>query len=384
MDKDMDKDKDKIRILHCLETVGSGGVEQRRLILAQQLDGERYEQALICTQALGALPAHFAEAGCPLHVVGVFRGLLDREPYRQALRVVREFRPHIIHGAVFEGVSLATVTGRLARVPVILGEETSDSLNRRWRGHLLFRLLGALTHQMVAVSPTVEDYLLNRLHLPRSKVTLINNGVVEMPPPDAGQIRALREKFDLAPEHFVIGTVSRLLDRHKRVSDLIRALAVLLPACPEARLLIVGRGPDEVALRELADTLGVAAQVRFAGYQAEPRPCYALMDVFALASATESFGLVLVEAMYAALPVVATRVGGIPSVVDEGGSGLLVSPGQPSVLAEALLSLRRDPARRQALGRAGRARATANFGAERYVREVDCLYQRLAAQRIGP
>lgn len=375
---------DKIRILHCLETVGSGGVEQRRLTLARQLDGARYEQSLVCTQAMGALPARFAEAGCPLHTVGVFRGVLDREPYRRALRVVREFRPHIIHGAVFEGVSLATITGRLSHVPVIIGEETSDPVNRRWRGHLLLRLLSALTHQMVAVSPAVEDYLLKHIRLPRSKVTLINNGVVEMAPPAANQVNALREKLDLAPEHFVIGTVGRLHDHHKRVSDLIRALATLLPTCPEARLLIVGRGPDEGALRELADRLGIAAQVRFAGYQPEPQSCYALMDVFALASAMEAFGLVLVEAMYAGLPVVATRVGGIPSIVDEGGSGLLVPPGQPQALAEAILGLWRDPARRQAMGRAGQALASTNFGAERYVREVDHLYQRLAAQRIAP
>ncbi|GLK58324.1 glycosyltransferase [Azotobacter vinelandii] len=374
---------EKIRILHCLETIGSGGVEQRRLTLARRLDGSRYQQSLVCTKAVGALPARFAEAGCPLHAVGVFRGVLDREPYRRALRVVREYRPHIIHGAVFEGVSMATILGRLSGVPVIIGEETSDPVGRHWRAHLLFRLLGTLSHQMVAVSPAVERYLLERLHLPRSKVTLINNGVAEPAPPDERQVNALRERFGLAPEHFVIGTVGRLLDRHKRVSDLLRALAALLPACPEARLLIVGRGPDEGMLRELAGRLGVAAQVRFAGYQADPQPCYALMDVFALASAMEAFGLVLVEAMQAGLPVVATRVGGIPDVVDEGKSGLLVPPARPQALAEAILELRRDPLRRRAMGRVGQLLASTNFGAERYVREVDWLYRRLAAQRIA-
>lgn len=88
----------KLRILHCLETVGSGGVEQLKLIKARQLDKSRYEQALVCTQALGALPAQFARAGCPVHQIGTFRGIFDRERYARALAVVRDFKPHIIHG----------------------------------------------------------------------------------------------------------------------------------------------------------------------------------------------------------------------------------------------------------------------------------------------
>ena len=106
------------------------------------------------------------------------------------------------------------------------------------------------------------------------------------------------------------------------------------------------------------------------------------MDVFALASAHEAFGLVLVEAMFAECPVVATRVGGIPAVVSDGDTGFLVAPMAPQALADRLLRLLEDPALRVAMGKSGLARAREKFSAERYVREFDELYQRLAKERV--
>ena len=368
----------KLRILHCLETVGSGGVEQTRLTLARGLDRTRYEQALVCTQAIGALPPLFDATGCVIHQVGVFRGIYDPLPYRHTLGIVQQYRPDIIHGGVYEGVALAAVCGRLGRVPVIIGEETSDPVDRRWKGQLLFRLLSAMTHQMVAVSPAVKNYLTNTLRLPAAKVTLINNGVTQPASPDPAELRAIRDRFNLRSDHFVIGTVGRLLDRHKRVSDLIRALPLIKKYCPNVRLLIVGSGPDEDMLHRLAAELGVTDDVCFAGYQGDPTAYYEVMDVFALASAFEAFGLVLVEAMFAHLPVVATRVGGIPTVVSDGETGILVAPLQPETLADALITLWRNEGLRMDMGRKGRIRALAEFSAERYLREIENLYQSLA------
>ncbi len=373
----------KLRILHCLETVGSGGVEQLKLIKARQLDKNKYDQALVCTQAIGALPAQFASAGCPIHEIGVFRGIFDRERYARALMVVREFKPHIIHGAVYEGVAVAALVGRLAGVPVILGEETSDPVNRRWSGHLLYRGLAALTHHMIAVSPAVQDYLVNRIKLPTTKVTLINNGVADTGPASAERKLEARENLGIRPDDFIIGSCGRLLDEHKRFSDLIHAFVRVRQQVGNARLLIIGDGPDEAMLRGLAGQLGVSDDVLFAGYQGETRPYYDIMDIFALASAHEAFGLVLVEAMHAGLPVVATRVGGIPTVVRHGETGFLVEPKDPAELAEKLLVLTNDSSLRKSMGRVGHERAKAEFGAGRYVRLFDELYQCLAAKRVN-
>jgi len=371
----------KIRVLHCLETVGSGGVEQRRLSLVNRLDPERYEQHLICTKAVGGLPEKFQMAGCSITEVGVLNGIFDRRPYKEALKVAKDFRPDIIHGAVYEGVALAAVVGRLARVPIVVGEETSDPQTRSWKGSLLYRMITAATHHMVAVSPAVETYLRQGIKLPKSKVSMIANGVAEKPSAKREDILRVRDEIGVEPGDYVIGTVGRLFDEHKRVSDLIRALPNVIEHVPGVKLLIVGTGPDEDKLRDLALELDVKDRVFFAGYQADPQAYYEVMDVFALASASEAFGLVLVEAMFAGLPVVATRTGGIPKVVCEGETALLVDTYSPSALAGALVRIFEDPERALAMGTKGRLRARKYFSEKRYVSDVDTLYTRLLSER---
>ncbi|WP_363350141.1 glycosyltransferase [Methylocystis echinoides] len=371
----------KLRVLHCLETVGSGGVEQLKLIKARQLDKNRYEQALICTQAIGSLPAEFARADCPVHEIGVFSNIFDFERYARAHRVVREFKPDIIHGAVYEGVATAAITGTWARVPAIIGEETSDPVGRRLRGHLLYRTLAALTHQMVAVSPSVRDYLVHGIKIPKNRVTLINNCAMEPPAATAEEMRLVRGLLNIKPDDVIIGCCCRLFDEHKRVSDLIKAFARVHALEPKSKLLIVGDGPDKTKLCALAGELGIAEHVFFVGYQGNTRPFFEVMDIFALASAYEGLPVALLEAMFARLPVVATRVSGIPSVVTS-EAGFLVSPKAPDELADKLLVLIGDPALRKSMGEAGLQVARASFSADRYVREFDELYQSVAAERL--
>lgn len=272
---------------------------------------------------------------------------------------------------------MSVVAGRVGNVPVILGEETSDPMQRRWKGHLLYRMLSAATDHMVTASPAVQHYLTGRLGLAEHKVSMINNGVDEPAPAAPGEIADIRRHFDLRDEDIVIGSVGPLLDKCKRVSDLITAMVLLKPQHSRIHLLVVGSGPDEAMLRHLAKSLGVQDFVHFAGYQRETRAFLEVMDIFALASTTEAFGLVLVEAMFAGLPVVASRVSGVLGIVEHKDTGLLVSPFQPVELAMALGKLINNPMLRKAMGQKGLLRARAHFTANRYASETDRLYSRL-------
>jgi glycosyltransferase involved in cell wall biosynthesis len=215
------------------------------------------------------------------------------------------------------------------------------------------------------------------LRIPARKIRLINNAVPEMPAPTDARMAELRTLLGIGESDVIIGSVGRVEDNHKRFSDIIRALPMIRSAQPHARLIIVGDGPDRAMLEQLARDLGQSEAVIFAGYQSVPRDFYHLMRVFVLASAREAFGLVLVEAMLAGVPVVATEVGGIPFVLDAGKAGILVPPMQPDALAEAVLGLLADLPASNALRDAGLLRARMAFAAERYINEVADLYNDL-------
>ena len=201
--------------------------------------------------------------------------------------------------------------------------------------------------------------------------------------PSPGQLNELRTSLGLAAGDYVLGTVGRLFDDVKRVSDVLRAVERLRPDIPTVRLVVVGDGPDRSELEQLATDLGLADVVAWAGYQASPAPFYHLMDAFVLASSREAFGLVLVEAMFARRPVVATEVGGIPDVLAGGAAGLLIPPGRPDKLAEAVRRLKAEPSLARQLAAAGAQRAGEEFTAQRYANDVRGLYYSLLDPEAG-
>jgi glycosyltransferase involved in cell wall biosynthesis len=367
----------RIRVLHTLCRIHSGGVEQRRILLAQGLSSDFYEHALICQEESGPVAGYLRDAGWKIHEIGLAPGILNRNWHARAHKIAQAFKPNIVHGAVYEGEALACGIGmRMPRVKVIM-EETSDPVDRRWTGNALMRAMCLRADACVGVSPKVTEYLRETLWIPERKIRLINNAVREMPAPTTTRLAELRSTLGIDDNDVIIGSVGRVFDDHKRFSDIILALPKIRSVQPKARLLIVGDGPDRNKLERLSNELGGKDAVVFAGYQGAPRDFYHLMDVFVLASAHEAFGLVLVEAMLAEVPIVATEVGGIPFVLDNGRAGVLVQPKQPEELASAILHLLTDQKSAQTFRKSGLERALAAFSAERYVSDVESLYAEL-------
>lgn len=368
----------RIRVLSTLGWVASGGVEQLRLVLASGLPKDKYEHVIITQETAGGLPDLLRAEGWKIHEIGNAPHILSPSWHQRAYEIAREFQPDIIHGAVYEGMGLANILGwRLPKAKVI-SEETSDPTNRSWRGNVLLQLLCLRSSAVIGVSTSVADYLRNIAHIPARKVKLINNAVLPAPNLTLSQLQEYRQSLGLKDTDFVIGSVGRIFDDHKRFSDLIRALRMLHDqGFTQAKLLIIGSGPDDQMLADLTAELNLTGEVIFAGYQAEARHFYPLMDVFALASAREAFGLVLVEAMLAQVPVIATSVGGMPYVLDQGKAGILVPPNSPQDFAKAIFSLYQNPIQRQQVAEAGRMRAELEFSAERYCHEMDTLYESL-------
>jgi len=364
-----------IRVLNIIDTMSSGGVERRRLSLAKLLDKTKFELKIICTNAVGDFPIEFKKHNVEIFAIGDLRSFLDFKQHKKVQKIIGEFKPHIIHGAVFEGVTMAAINGFYKRVPIIILEETSDPQNRRWKGNLLMKLLCLTAHKVIGVSPAATYYLENKINLPKDKVVLINNGVVIPNIDDSETIKRSKEKHHILDDEIVIGSVGRMnSDAHKRFSDLIEAFSIVAKKNTKAKLILVGDGPEKENYEKLAVTLGISDRVVFTGYQNQIGMYYSIFDIFCLVSAYEAFGLVLVEAMLHKLPVIATNVGGMQFIVDDHKTGYLVEKFDVDAISNKLTILCDDVGTRIQFGENGYRKAIQNYTEERYVKNVENLY----------
>lgn len=369
----------KIKILHIQETIGSGGVERRRLSLAKHLDKNLFDQKFICTFSKGNIPDEIRAEGFEVIPIGQLKSPFQWSQHKKVQKIIEDYKPDIIHGAVFEGVTMAAINGWLKKVPVIIIEETSDPQNRSWKGNLLMKIFSKMAHKVIGVSEGVtEEYLKGKLKLSDKKAIAINNGVALPRTINTQEIAKAKKEWNIAENDFVIGSTGRMLqDSHKRFSDLIKAFAEFSNNKANTKLLLVGDGPEKENYDKLVSELGISNKVIFTGYQSDVTLFYQVMDVFALVSAREAFGLVLAEAMLNKLPVIATRVGGMKFIVDDQKTGFLVEPFQVEETAEKLEYLYQHPAQRVQLGESGCEKAMNDYKEEVYVKNIENLYVKL-------
>jgi glycosyltransferase involved in cell wall biosynthesis len=192
----------------------------------------------------------------------------------------------------------------------------------------------------------------------------------------------VRAELGVAPDAALIGAVGRLTADKGGQDVLIRAVGRVRETCPQVRLVMVGDGPLRPGLEQLTAQLGLTGTVIFTGLRSDVPRLLGALDVFVLPSEREALPVAVLEAMAAGLPLVATRVGGIPEVVEDGATGFLVPPGDVAAMHCVLERLTGDPALAARLGAAGQAHVQAHFTVQQMVRQVERLYDQLAQRKI--
>lgn len=235
------------------------------------------------------------------------------------------------------------------------------------------RLTLPSAHRVVTVCQAFVPQLVSRGVDP-SRIRVLPNTAIPVRPIPEAERRQLREELAIGSDEAVILTVGRL-SREKGQEYLIRALTLLPPAAQAWRLIVLGSGPDLDRLQALANALGVTPRVLFVGFRQDVAPFYAIASVFALPSLAEGSSNVLLEAMSASLPIVATRVGGTPEVAVHNETALLVAAADPVALAGALTHLSTDHALASRLAATAQARATAEFSEHRYRQRLSSVYE---------
>lgn len=380
----------EIRILQVVTRLAVRGVPKHVLDLAANLNPERYEVEVLAGRSEpgeGELWAEARERGIKTWYVPALQRkvdpIADLKAYADIRRRLREGSYHIVHTHISKAGILGRLAARRAGVPVVVHtyhgqvEEVSGRSLKSYLFRACERCAARWTDRIVAVSEeTVKECLRRGIGKP-AQYRVIHNGIDLAPFLERCSAPAARVSAGAGP---CLGTIGSLT-REKGLEVLLQAFTLLRQRHPQLQLQIVGDGKLRGELQAMARQLGIAESVHFQGIAADVRPWLASFDLFVLPSLQEGLPTVLLEAMAAGRPVVASRVGGIPEVVIDGRTGLLVPAGDPQALAAALDRLLRDPEMRQAMGQAGRERAVQAFGLERMLRQLEKEYEELLSAR---
>jgi glycosyltransferase involved in cell wall biosynthesis len=280
----------------------------------------------------------------------------------------------VVHAHMFGSNVWGTVLGRLAHVPVVVAHEHTWSFKGKPLRRFLDReLVGRFADAFVAVSAEDRRKMIDVEGVDADKIRLIPNGI---PEPEAGGGAEVRRELGVGTDDPLIGVVCELRAQ-KALEVLFEAALRLRDEFPALTVLVAGDGPERERLEAEVRRLGLEGTVRLLGIRRDVPALLDALDVAVLSSDYEGSPLSVMEYMAAGLPVVSTRVGGVPELVEDGREGLLVPPRDPAALADAIRRLLRDQAEAERLGANGRVRQRREFSLDAMVRRVEELYEEL-------
>jgi glycosyltransferase involved in cell wall biosynthesis len=374
----------EIRPLILISALPMGGAERVTASFVRRLwaMGLHVPLCTVTARHDGPMAMELSQDGIQRYDLGA-RRLADPRALLRLARLLSRERLQLVHAHGQDASIVAAAVRAFSGVTLVVTRHVLDEPSAGWRQRLRARTACAAMRRadaVIAVSRAVARRVAELARIPSGAIEIIPNGV------DLERFDRLgRERRAAVLEPLAMDTatpivlVPAVLREEKGHEVLLEALPELLRAVPSVQVLIVGGGEREQELRARARALGET--VRFLGPRDDMPDLLAACDVVVLPSLAEALPTALMEAAAAGRPVVATRVGGVPEIVEDGRTGLLVPPGDPHALAQALASVLADPVRASALGDAARTLARERFGIDRQVQRTIELWTRLVAGR---
>lgn len=368
----------KIKILEMIGDSSLAGAPRHLLGILENLDRQKFE--IYCISPTGPLAGEIRKIHphVELEVINM-RSRLDRQAIKEIRKYIKLIKPQLIH---IHGNRAGSV-GRLASIglgiPVIYTEHlwTNDFKLKNplldYFHHIGAWFLDLFTSMNIAVSGAVKDFLIQSRISYDKKIKVIYNG-----------IEPTKTKANLFnSKEVVIGTVATLLPL-KGIQFLIEALPGVIREFPEAKLEIIGEGPYKKKLQQKTKKMKLLKHVKFLGFSPDVEKELAKMDLYVQPSLSESFGLAIIQAMSVGLPIIATRTGGIPEVVTEEKSGILVEPANPKQLREAIIKVLRDKTLAKRIGEMARKEAMVRFNLKDMIQELENTYEEVVKNPAFP
>jgi glycosyltransferase involved in cell wall biosynthesis len=372
-------------VLTLIDLVGPGGAERVAEEILFGLDPDRFRRSVCITRSTEDSPEEATKLSLArLRSVGVEviplarRSRWDLRPMQRLGSLLRSGDVDLVHAHKFGSNVWGAALGRLCRVPVVICHEHTWSFEGQLGRRLIDRnIVARFSDMVIAVSEADRRRMISIVGMPSERVTLIPNGIPEPHPRHPASVRA--DLGIAADAPLLVQTA--VLRPQKAIGTMLEAMAFLRERQPTARLVIVGPGDPSArsALQTQAAELGVFDAVSFLGQRDGVPDILAAADVGVLSSDFEGMPLAILEYMAAGLPVVSTDVGGVPEIVHDGQTGLLVPRGDSRGLAEGIGRLIADPELAERMGQNGRRLQQERFSATSMIRATTALYDRLLA-----
>jgi glycosyltransferase involved in cell wall biosynthesis len=375
-----------IRVLHLITRLDVGGSAENTLLSATRLSGGDFQISLAYGPTNGP-PAALVEilsrsevAALEIpHLIRAIRPLRDLRALHEIRAIIHTLRPHILHTHTSKAGFLGRLAARQEHVPHIVHTPHGHVFHGYFPPTItraiiqLERLAARWTDRILTLTDAEAEQHLALGVGRREQFVTIPSGV------DLESVLAAVPRR-VVPQGRIIGTVGRLT-AIKGQEHLIRATPILLKRHPDVTVLLVGEGEQRESLQRLSDALGVSRAVHFTGHREDVASLIAGMDVFVLPSLNEGMGRVLVMAMALGKPIVASRTGGVPELLENGRAGVLVPPANPEAIAEAVGDLLDNPQKAKALIEAGSRRAP-RYSTRVMLDSLEKLYRELTVE--GP
>jgi glycosyltransferase involved in cell wall biosynthesis len=395
----------KIKVTHIITRMDMGGSAQNTLLTALHHDSQHYNVWLLKGSTLESamtqdeikivedqLETAKKQGIEIIDVPSMVRRISPINDVRGLValfRHIRKMEPHIVHTHTSKAGILGRLAAWMARVPIVIHTPHGHvfyghfgrSLSRMFLQ--MEKLLGRITHHQIALTPEEGKDYLNLGVAKSNNISVIHSGVdLNCFKRSKTKSNPRRNELGIPPDSLVVGYVGWLIPI-KGVTYLVNAMAEVVQRHPNSLLVLVGKGDEkgeeEIKLSKQVENLGIADNVRFLGWRPDVNEIMGCFDIFVLPSLNEGMGRVLVEAMSAGLPIVASRVGGIPDLLKDGENGLLVPPANAGALEQAISDLLSDKDRRKRMGETGK-KMCRPYSIEAMVDKIDNLYSRLLAR----
>ncbi len=369
-------------IAHVIFSLGVGGLENGVVNLINRMPEEKYRHVIICVQNSTDFSKRISKPDVDIFELHKQSGH-DWKSFIKMYRLLKQIKPDIIHTrnlATIEYQLPAVLAGIKHRVHGEHGWDVFDPEGNNKKYQLLRRVLGVMIQRFIALSQHLEHYLLKKVGIPAKKITRICNGVDTKKFYPALQKQALSQcPFPYDQNLVFIGTVGRMHGVKDQMT-LVKAFVQMLVERPDlkatARLLVIGDGPIRQQALDYLKNQGLLDFAWLPGKRDDVAEIMRYLDIFVLPSKAEGISNTILEAMATALPIIATRVGGNPELVEDGENGMLVEKESPEEMAQCLIDYLDYPQKRETHGQQSLQRVNVWFSLDKMVEQYLAVYDR--------